>query len=249
MLVSVPVKFIVLLLLFLQVWLTGCGSLLSGPAPKPEIGPSGKPAEAKPNPAFLERFFPAPAQLYDLEASAGVVFEGINKGDWPQAQAGLTTLQTLWQQTKETAGEKKGTKEADAAIEKLAAAIESKKITDSYESLIKFMVSISDIGKSYKLSPIADIISVSNGIRNVSFFVEDKDWTKAAAKVKELQGTWEKVKPSMEQVGILGEITKTHAIVNQMKDAINAENKGAFLEQEANINESMGKIREFFKGK
>lgn len=245
----VPAKFIVLLLLFVQVWLTGCGSLLSGPAAKPEIGPSGKPADSKPNPPFMERFFSAPAQLYDLEASAGVVFEGINKGDWSQAQSGLTTLQTLWQQTKEVAGEKKGIKEADEAIGKLAAAIESKKVTDSYESLIKFMGSIGDIGKSYKLSPVSDIISVSNGIRNVSFYIEDKDWQKAAAKVKELQGTWQKVKPSMEQVGILGEITKTHAIVNQMKDAINAENKGAFLEQEANINESMGKIREFFRGK
>ncbi|MBP2634221.1 MAG: hypothetical protein H6Q72_128 [Firmicutes bacterium] len=247
---SIQVKFVVLLLLFLQVGLTGCGSLLSGPAPKPEIGPSGKPAESKPNPAaFLERFISAPAELYDLEASAGVVFEGINKGDWAQAQAGLVTLQTLWQETKAAAGEKKGVKEADAAIEKLTAAIESKKVTDSYESLIKFMASISDIGKSYKLSPVADIIAVSNGIRNVSFYIEDKDWTKAAAKAKELQGTWEKVKPSMEQVGILGEITKTHAVVNQIKDAINAENKGAFLEQEANINESMGKIREFFRGK
>jgi len=242
------VKLIVLLLLPLLVWVTGCG-ILSGPAPKPEIGPSGKPVESKSNPSFMERFFSAPVELYDLEANAGVIFEGINKGDWSQAQTGLTTLQTLWQQAKEAVGEKKGVKEADAAIEKLAAAIESKKVTDSYESLIKFMVSVSDIGKSYKLSPIADIIAVSNGIRNVSFFVEDKDWQKAATKVKELQGTWEKVKPSMEQIGILGEVTKTHAVVNQMKDAINAENKGAFQEQQANINESMGRIRDFFRGK
>lgn len=244
---TVPFKFGALFLLLL-LYLTGCG-LLSGPAPKPEIGPAGKPVESKPNPPFMERFFSAPTELYDLEASAGVVFEGINKGDWAQAQAGLTTLQTLWQQAKNAVGEKKGVKEADAAIEKLAAAIAGNKVTDSYESLIKFMGSVSDIGKSYKLSPIADIIAVDNGIRNVSFFVEDNDWKKAATKVKELQGTWQKVKPSMEQVGVLGEITKTHALVNQMKDAINAENKGAFLEQQANINESMGRIREFFRGK
>ncbi len=238
----------VVLLLLSLILLTGCG-LLSGPAPKPEIGPSGKPVESKPNPPMLDRFFSAPVGLYDLEATAGGVFEGINKEDWSQAQAGLTTLQAVWQQVKDTVGDKKGVKEGDEAIGKLSAAIEGKKVTDSYESLNKFMGSVSDIGKSYKLSPIADIIAVSNGIRNVSFFVEDKNWTKAAVKAKELQGTWEKLKPSMEQVGILGEITKTHSIVNQMKDAISAENKGAFLEQQANINESMGRIREYFRGK
>ncbi|CQR74094.1 hypothetical protein SOV_22130 [Sporomusa ovata DSM 2662] len=249
---SLPLKFGIMSLLFLTLLLTGCGylsGLLSEPAPKPEIGPAGKPVESKPNPPFIERFFSAPVELYDLEATAGVVFEGINKEDWSQAQAGITNLQTLWQQAKAAVGDKKGVKEADAAMEELTAAINNKKITGSYESLIKFMGSISDIGKSYKLSPIADIIAVSNGIRNVSFFVEDKNWTKAAAKVKELQGTWEKVKPGMEQIGVWGEVTKTHATVNQMKDAINAENKGAFEEQQAAINESMGRIREFFRGK
>ena len=249
---SFPVKISIISVLFMLILLTGCGflsGLLSGPAPKPEIGPAGKPAESKANPPFMERFFSAPTELYDLEATAGVVFEGINKENWSQAQAGLTNLQTLWQQVKAAVGDKKGVKEGDAAIEKLTAAINAKKVTDSFESLIKFMGSVSDIGKSYKLSPIADIIAVSNGIRNVSFFVEDKNWGKAAAKVKELQGTWEKVKPSMEQVGILGEITRTHATVNQMKDAITAENNGAFQEQQATINESMARIREFFRGK
>ena len=245
---SLPPKVGIISLLFLLLLLNGCG-LLSEPAPKPEIGPTGKPVESKPNPPFMERFFSAPVELYDLEATAGVVFEGINKEDWSQAQAGLTNLQAMWSKAKGAVGDKKGVQEAEAAIEKLTVAINDKKVTESYESLIKFMGSVSDIGKSYKLSPIADIIAVSNGIRNVSFFVEDKDWKKAATKVKELQGTWEKVKPSMEQIGVLGEITKTHATVNQLKDAINAENKGAFLEQQANINESMGRIREFFRGK
>ncbi len=244
------IKVVTITLIILSLFLTGCG-LSPGlqPAPKPEVGPAGKPVEAKPNPPFIERFFSAPVELYDLEATAGVVFEGINKGNWSQAQAGLANLQTLWQQAKTTVGDKKGVKEADEAIGKLTGSINSEKVTESYESLIKFMGSISDIGKSYKLSPIADIIAVSNGIRNVSFYVEDKDWKKAASKVKELQGTWEKVKPSLEQVGVLGDVTKTHSIVNQMKDAVNAENKGAFLEHQANINESMGRIREFFRGK
>ncbi len=227
--------------------ISGCG--LSEPAPKPEIGPAGKPVESKPNPPFLERFYSAPTELYDLESTAGVIFEGITKADWAQAQAGIGNLQTLWQQAKAAVGDKKGVKEADEAIGKLATAINGQKVPDAYENLIKFMGSIGDIGKSYKLSPIADIIAVSNAIRNVSFYVEDDDWKKATAKVKELQGTWAQLKPSMEQVGILGEITKVHSTVTQIKDAVDAENKGSFMEQQANINESMGRVRNFFRGK
>lgn len=243
-----PVKTFIVTVVILSFSLSGCG-LLSGPAPKPDIGPAGKPVDSKPNPPFIERFYSAPTELYDLEATAGVVFEGINKADWAQAQAGLNNLQTVWEQAKAAVGDKKGVKEADEAIGKLKAAVNGQKITDSYESLIKFMGSVSDIGKSYKLSPVADIISVGNAIRNASFYAEDKDWKKAAAKVKELQGTWEQAKPSMEQIGILGEITKVHSVVNQMKDSVDAENKGSFMEQQANINESMGRIREFFRGK
>ncbi|WP_371370823.1 hypothetical protein [Sporomusa aerivorans] len=246
--ISNPLKWFTLGWLCLSVFLSGCG-LLSQPAPKPDVGPAGKPVEAKPNPPVLERFFAPPVELYDLEAVAGVMFEGINKEDWSQVQAGINNLQTLWQQGKSAVGDKKGVKEADEAITKLAEAVNARRVSDAYENLNKFMGSIGDIGKSYKLSPLADIIAVSNGIRNVSFYVEDKNWTKAASKVKELQGTWEKVKPSMEQVGILGEITKTHSIVLQMKDAVNAESKGAFEEHLANINESMGRIRQFFRGK
>lgn len=231
----------------LLLGLSGCG--LTAPAPKPEIGPAGKPVESKPNPPFLERFYAAPTELYDLESTAGVVFEGITKADWAQAQAGINNLQTVWQQAKPAVGDKKGVKEADEAIDKLAAAINGQKATAAYENLIKFMGSVSDIGKSYKLSPIADIIAVSNSIRNVSFYVEDNDWKKATAKVKELQGTWEQLKPSMEQLGILGEITKVHSTVTQMKDAVEAENKGSFMEHQANINESMGRVRDFFRGK
>ncbi|WP_371369386.1 hypothetical protein SRRS_25760 [Sporomusa rhizae] len=242
---SVKIVTVTLILSFLM---SGC-SLLSGPAAKPEVGPAGKPVESKPNPPFLERLYSAPVELYDLEATAGVVFEGINKENWNQAQESIANLQNLWQQAKVSVGEKKGVKEGDEAITKLTAAINDKKATESYESLIKFMGSVGDIGKSYKLSPISDIIAVGNAIRNVSFYVEDKDWQKAASKVKELQGTWGQVKPSMEQVGILGEITKTHALVNQMRDAVNAENKGSFLDLQANINESMGRIRNFFRGK
>lgn len=246
--VRVPLKLAAVVWLCLAVFLSGCG-LLSQPAPKPDVGPAGKPVEAKPNPPVMERFVSPPVELYDLEAVAGVIFEGINKEDWSQVQAGMNNLQNLWQQGKAAVGEKKGVKEADEAIGKLTAAVNARKVTEAYENLNKFMGSIGDIGQSYKLSPLSDIIAVSNGIRNVSFYVEDKDWKKAASKAKELQGTWEKLKPSMEQVGILGEITKTHSIVSQIKDAVDAENKGALQDQLANINESMGRIRQFFRGK
>ncbi len=237
----------ILAVFLLAIFMSGCGML--NPVKKPEIGPAGQPTESKPNPPFLQRFASPPTQLYDLEAMAGVVFEGLNKENWAQAQTGITNIQLTWEQAKPLVGEKKGVKEADEALNKLSASIADKKITNSYENLIKFMASISDIAKSYKLSPLSDIITVGNSLRNVSFYVEDKNWSKAASKVKELEGTWNQVKPAMEQIGILDQITITHSNVNQMKDAVNAENKGAFEENLANLNESLGKIREFFYGR
>ncbi|MEG6585672.1 hypothetical protein [Dendrosporobacter sp. 1207_IL3150] len=234
-------------IILISLLLCGCGMLET--AKKPEIGPAGKPTESKPNPPFMQRFVSPPAQLYDLEATSGVIFEGLNKAKWDQAQAGFNNLQSTWEQVKPLVGEKKGVKEADEALGKLAASITDKKITNSYENLNKFMGSIGDVAKSYKLSPLSDIIAVGNSIRNVSFYVEDKEWSKAASKVKELEGTWNKVKPSMEQIGILDQITITHSNVNQIKDAVNAENKGAVDENIANLNESLGKIREFFYGR
>ncbi len=233
--------------LLIAVLASGCG--LMGPAKKPDIGPAGKPPEAKPNPPVMERFASAPAQFYDLEAIAGTVFEGVNKENWQQAEAGLYNLQAVWQQAKDVAGDKKGVREGDEAIGKLAASIMDKKITASYESLNKFMGSVADVGKSYKLSPVADLIAVGNALRSVSFYVADKDWSKAASKVKGLDDTWNHAKPAMEQFGVLGAVTTTHAAVKQLKDAVNAENKGSAEEQVANLNESLGKIRDYYRGK
>lgn len=233
--------------LLIAVLASGCG--LMGPAKKPDIGPAGKPTEAKPNPPVMERFASAPTQLYDLEAIAGTVFEGVNKENWQQAEAGLYNLQAVWQQAKDVTGDKKGVREGDEAIGKLAASIMDKKITASYESLNKFMGSVADVGKSYKLSPVADLIAVGNALRSVSFYVADKDWSKAASKVKGLDDTWNHAKPTMEQFGVLGAVTTTHAAVKQLKDAVNAENKGSAEEQVANLNESLGKIRDYYRGK
>lgn len=224
-----------------------CG--LMSPAKKPEVGPAGKPTEAKPNPPFFERFASAPGQLYDLEAIAGSLFAAVNKEDWPQAESGFYALQGAWEQTKPLVGKKKGVKEADEALANLNTNILNKKVTASYENLNKFMGAVGDIGKSYKLSPLSDIVAVGNAVRSVSFYVEDNNWSKAAARVKGLEDTWGHVKPSVEQVGILAAVTTAHSQIKQLKDAVNAENKGAVVEQVTNLNESLGKIREFYRGK
>lgn len=228
--------------------LQGLGGIFT-PSLKPDVGPTGKPVETKPNPPVPHRFWSPPVQLYDLEATAGVIFEGINKEKWDQAMAGLTNLQTIWDQAKPLIGDMKGVTAGDQSLAKLTAAINSNDGAAAYESLIAFMAAISEIGKSFKLSPLSDIVAVGNTARNVAFYAEDKNWSKATAKVKELQGTWQQVKPSMEQVGILGELTKTHATVKQLKDAVTAENKNAVADNMENLNESMGRIRMFYYGR
>jgi len=229
----------------LSLLLSGCNMLT--PLKKPEIGPAGTPVETKTNPPFTQRFIAPPGELYDLEATAGVIFEGIIKNNWQQVQTGLNTVEKLWPQTKALIGDKKGVNTGNAALEKLATAIGEEKSIDSYESLTTFMASISDIGKSYKLSPISDIIGVGNSIRTVSFYVHNNDWPKAIAKMKELDSTWGQAKPNLESVGIFNKITTTHSTVKQMKDAVDAENKGSVEEHVANINESMGYIREYYR--
>lgn len=239
--------FLIVSLIVISVYLPGCGMFT--PSPKPEIGPAGKPVESKSNPPVMERFQSPPAAMYDLEALAGAIFDGINKENWQPAGENAVQLQATWEQVKATVGEKKGVKESDEALSKLLSSIQEKRITESYENLNKFMGSVSDIAKSYKLSPASDIIAVGNSLRNVSFYVEEKNWPKAASKVKELEGTWQHSKPAFEQVGILGETTKIHSKVTQLKDAVNAENKGAAQEHIALLNESMGAIRQFYRGK
>jgi len=241
------IPLVICTIISLSLLLSGCN--MFNPLQKPEIGPAGAPVETKANPPFTQRFVPPPGELYDLEATAGVIFEGILKNNWQQAQAGLRTLEQLWPQTKALLGDKKGVKAGNEALEKLTAAIYGEKSIESYESLNKFMASLSDVGKSYKLSPISDIIAVGNSIRTVSFYVESNEWDKAKVNMKQLENTWGQAKPSIEVIGILGRITTTHSVVKQMKDAVDAENKGSITEHVATINEQMGYIREYYRGK
>jgi hypothetical protein len=230
----------------LIVTLTGCSWLT--PAKKPEVGPAGKP-EYKTNPPLVERFKSPPEQLYDLETSASILFGGVNSESWDQAQSGLQQLQAIWQEISPQLGDEKNVNKANKSLGKLSTAVGGKKITASYEALNEFMSSIGDIGQNFKLSPLSDIISISNKLRNVSFYVEEKNWTKAASKVKELDDSWGQVKPSIESIGILGEVTRTHAFIKQLKDAVNAENKGAAESHIKSLNDSMGSIREHYRGK
>ena len=230
----------------IMITVTGC-SLLT-PAKKPEVGPAGKP-EYKTNPPLVERFKSPPYQLYDLETTAGTLFAGVNTENWTQAQTSLQQLQTIWQEVSPALGDEKNIKKANDALGKLATAVGGKKITASYEALNGYMSAISDIGMNFKLSPLADILVVSNLVRNVSFYVEEKNWTKAASKANELEGSWGQVKPSVESIGILGEVTRTHSYVKQLKDAVNAENKSAAESHIQSLNDSLGSIREHYRGK
>ena len=246
-------KFLVISILLAISMLAGCASLpetnMLTPAKKPDVGPTGEPTEAKPNPPFLQRFLSPPAQLYDIEAIAGSLFEGVNKERWEQAQAGLANLQNVWAETKPLLGAMKGVEAADSAMNKLSASVAAREITASYENLTAFMAAVSDIGKSFKLSPLSDIVAVGNTARNVAFYTEDKNWLKTASKVKELEGTWKQVRPSMEQIGIFGELTHAHSLVKELKDAVNAENKSSVEEKLADLNESMSRIRQFYYGR
>lgn len=216
---------------------------------KPEIGPTGSGEEAKPNPPFWERFNSPPQQLYDLETLSGTLFESLQKKNWDQAAVQIASLRQTWEEVKPQIGDKKGRKEAEEALQKVNDAVINKQSFDSYETLNQFLAAVSDIGKSYKLSPLSDILLVGNAARDVSYYVKDKDWLKASAKINELEGTWQQVKPSMEQFGILSEITTAHGTIKSLQDAIKSENQGAAESQLKILNESLGNIREFYKNK
>jgi len=223
---------------------TGCGLT----ANQTDSGPTGKLTKTKPNKPIIELLSPAPAKLYDLETIAGLTFEGINKENWAQTEEGLANLVSSWQETKLSVGDEKTVALGDEALNKLSTAITEKQVTASYENLNKFMATISDIAKLHKLSPLADIITIGNAVRSTSFYVEEKNWSKASVKVKALDTTWKQSKPGLEKFGIIGEITKTHSYINQIKDAINEENKGNADDKLTDINSSIAQIREYYRG-
>jgi hypothetical protein len=236
-----------MLLIFITLLTTGCGIFQA--QKKPELGPTGSGEEAKANPPFWERFDKPPSQLYDLEELSGTLFESISHRNWDGALEQTTALRKTWEESKSQIGDKKGVKEADEALQKVSAAISNNNTLDSYETLNQFLAAVSDIGKSYKLSALSDILLIGNSVRNVGYYVAEKDWTKANTKVNELEGTWLQVKPSMEQLGILSEVTKAHGTIKSLKDSVTSENQGAAENQLKLLNESLGNIRDFYKNK
>lgn len=180
---------------------------------------------------------------------AGLIFDGINAQNWDMVQSDWLQLQSLWQAISPQLGDENNVRKANKGLAKLSDAIDDQKADSAYQALNEFMSSVSDIGQNFKLSPLSDIISISNKLRNVSFYVSDSDWTKAASRVKELESSWEQAKPSMESVGILGEVTRTHSYIKQLVDAVNAENSGASDSHIKSLNDSLGSIRQFYRGK
>lgn len=228
------------------VFSTGCSWLT--PVKKPDIGPAGKP-EYKTNAPLAERFQSPPPQLYDLEMKAGLIFDGINEKKWDLVQSDWLQLQSIWQHISPQLGDEKNVGKANESLSKLSTAIDGQKADRAYESLNGFMGSVGDIGQNFKLSPLSDIISISNKLRNVSFYVGKSEWGKAASRVKELEDSWGQAKPSMESIGILGEVTRTHSYIKQLVDAVNAENTGASESHIKALNDSIGSIRQFYRGK
>ncbi len=223
----------------------GCG--LVSPAKKPNVGPIGQIKEEKIHKNIFEQLKSPPPELFDLEQIAGVIFAGINTEEWSQAQSYLPLLHERWNKVKTTIVDKESISKNDKALAALNSAINNKQISESHKSLEQFMGGLNDIAKEYKLSPLPDIIAIGGKLRNVSFFVAEKDWQKASLKVKELEDSWEQMKPGLEQVGIMGEITKIHSSIKQLKDAINAENKAGADEHLNKTNESISRVINFYR--
>lgn len=226
----------------------GCGLAAPAQKPEPPTGPAGKGSDTKHILPLIEQLKAPPAQLYDLEQTAGSLFEGLNKGNWPQAEAALTALQHLWSQARPQVEGKKGIADADKAMVQLAEAVAGKKSIAAYENLNKFIGGINTIGKSYKLSPLADLLLISNAVRDASFYIEDRNWLKASAKARQLDDTWKEAKPVLEQAGILGEVIRTHLNIAKLRDAVAAENKAACDEILQEINLGLATIRDFYRG-
>ncbi|MBP2649796.1 MAG: hypothetical protein H6Q74_621 [Firmicutes bacterium] len=240
-------KFIypLVLLTAFSVLFTGCGFNTQAA----DTGPIGRITKIKPPTNLNSLVTPAPQSLFDLETIAGTTFEAINKANWSQASEGLIQLQWVWQQIKPLINDPENQKSADEALTKLGSAINEQQVTTSCEGLNRFMSSISDISKAYKLSPLSDIIVVDNAVRDASFYIENKDWSKASSKMKQLENTWKQVKPGLEKIGILGQTAKIHSYVNQLKDAVTAENQSSAIEKLGDINAGMAQIRAYYQNK
>lgn len=241
-------KYSIWLSSFLIVLLiSGCS--LGSADKKPEIGPTGLGSLTLPNPPFLQRFQSPPATLYDLDALAGQLYEASNQNNSQQEMQLVTEMTNLWTETEPQVGEKKGVSEAKTALKKLQESVPAASLGTKVDNLNQFMGKISEIGQSYKLSPLADLISTSNNVRILAYYVGEKDWSKASAKVQQLEGNWEQIKPGLEKFGVLSEITATHGTIKSLRDSVSAEDKDGSEGKIKQLNDHLGKIRDYYRSK
>lgn len=198
---------------------------------------------------YMEKVKHPPTVYFDLEAQIEDLFNSLNKLDFAKARAEYQKVQISWETAKAETGNIKGIKEADEALIALGSMLSSEKANESMTSLNKFTGRLGQLLMNYKLSPLADIVNLATISRNITWELEDRDFEKSLVRTEELKNTWEATKVNLEQPGILGEVTKAHDGVGKIRSAVSAENKMLAEDQLKKFNESLTKIRNFYKEK
>lgn len=212
-------------------------------------GTQAKPDDSAQDLTYLQKIKRPPLAFFDLAGQMEDLFKPLNKMDFDKAQEEYQKVQVTWEKAKDEAGNIKGIKETDEAFKALGAAITAGKTSESMASMNKFANSLNELLTNYKLSPLSDIVNLATISRNVSWELEDKDFKKSLVRAEELEKTWEQSKVNLEQAGILSEVTKAHDAVSKIKGSVTAENKMSTEGQIKKFNESLGKIRDFYKQK
>ncbi|HBS58313.1 MAG TPA: hypothetical protein DEA44_03490 [Firmicutes bacterium] len=230
--------------LYLLVCLpAGCSRLGVQPAPQ------SKPENGQQELTYVEKVKRPPSVYFDLVSALDELFKPLNKMDFTQAQAEYQKALALWETAKTETGTVKGVQETDEALKSLGTAIAAGKSQESMAGLNKFANNLQELLTNYKLSPLSDIVNLAAISRNVSWELADHDFKKAFVRTEELEKTWEQSKTNLEQAGILSEVTKAHESVDKIKGAVTAENKMAADSQLKKFNESLMKIRNFYRQK
>jgi len=198
---------------------------------------------------YLEKAKRPPPVYFDLEGQIEDLFKALNTLDFAKAQQAYQNVQATWEAAKRESGTMKGVKETDEALTSLGSALSAEKGPESIASLNKFTYSLNQLLMNYKLSPLSDIVNFATISRNVAWAVGESDFKKAKVRSEELKKTWASAKVNLEQPGILGEVTKAHDSVSKIEGSVSAENQMAAEDQLKKFDESLTKIRNFYKNK
>jgi hypothetical protein len=169
--------------------------------------------------------------------------------DFATAQQAYQKVEATWEAAKNESGNIKGVQETDEALKSVGSALSAEKGPESIDSLNKFTYSLSQLLMNYKLSPLSDIVNLATISRNIAWEVKERDFKKAKVRSEELKKTWSATKVNLEQPGILGEVTKAHDSVSKIENSVAAENQKASEDQLKKFDESLTKIRNFYKNK